>query len=267
MNISVHEWVIIIGGLLVVAVLLDAYRRRRKPPKRRRSRVPPRNRTGGEDGGEDKGDFFLNSELPGGGARVIERGPGETPDGLADGDSSQEPDRESAAGVDRRDSTPNELDFPEPDPDPEPDPKAQDPEVFMLHVVARDETGFGGEDILHALLSFEMRFGDMRFFHRHEFPAGRGEILFSVANMVQPGVFDIDTMSELSTPGLSFFATMPGPLDMGAAFDLMAETARGVAEQLGGDLLDETRSATTKQTLEHMRQRIRDLKRQMPTGR
>jgi cell division protein ZipA len=50
---------------------------------------------------------------------------------------------------------------------------------------------------------------------------------------------------------------------MMAAFDLMAETAQSVADNLAGDLLDETRSATTRQTLEHMRQRVRDLERRM----
>ena len=33
---------------------------------------------------------------------------------------------------------------------------------------------FRGEDILHILLACDLRFGDMNFFHRHEFEAGRG---------------------------------------------------------------------------------------------
>jgi cell division protein ZipA len=52
---------------------------------------------------------------------------------------------------------------------------------------------------------------------------------------------------------------------MMGAFELMLETAQGVAENLGGDLLDESRSVTTRQTLEHMRQQIRDLERKMLT--
>jgi cell division protein ZipA len=136
-------------------------------------------------------------------------------------------------------------------------------EVLMLHVVSRNPQGFQGEDILQVLLAYDLRFGEMNFFHRHEESAGRGAIQFSVANMLKPGVFHIDAMSDFSTTGLVFFLTLPGPGDMMGAFELMQETARGVAEHLDGDVLDETRSATTRQTLEHMRQRIRDLERKL----
>jgi cell division protein ZipA len=142
---------------------------------------------------------------------------------------------------------------------------AVEPEVLMLHVVARDEDGFAGNDILQVLLALELRFGEMNFFHRHEQAAGRGAIEFSVANMLQPGVFDIDAMADFSTPGLIFFLTLPGPKDMMAAFELMVETAQSVADNLAGDLHDDTRSAATRQTLEHMRQRVRDLERRMLT--
>jgi cell division protein ZipA len=137
------------------------------------------------------------------------------------------------------------------------------PEVFMLNVVARSPEGFSGEDILHILLACDLRFGDMDFFHRHENEAGRGAIQFSVANMMQPGVFNLDTMAEFNTPGLVFFVTLPGPEDMMKAFDYMLETARVVARNLDGDVLDESRSVVTRQTLEHSRQKIRDLERRM----
>jgi len=142
-------------------------------------------------------------------------------------------------------------------------PRDVDPEVFMLNVVARSRDGFRGEDILHILLACDLRFGDMNFFHRHEFEAGRGAIQFSVANMMQPGVFDIDNMGDFSTPGLVFFLTLPGPEDMMKAFDYMLETARTVARNLDGDVLDESRSVLSKQSLEHCRQQIRDLERRL----
>ena len=99
----------------------------------------------------------------------------------------------------------------------------------------------------------------MSFFHRHEFEAGRGAIQFSVANMMQPGVFDIDNMGGMTTPGLVFFLTLPGPENMMEAFNCMLETAEAVARNLDGDVLDESRSVVTRQSLEHTRQQIRDL--------
>lgn len=142
-------------------------------------------------------------------------------------------------------------------------PRDVDPEVFMLNVIARSREGFRGEDILHILLACDLRFGDMNFFHRHEFEAGRGAIQFSVANMMQPGVFDIDSMGDLATPGLVFFVTLPGPEDMMKAFDYMLETAQAVARNLEGDVLDEARNPLSKQSLEHSRQQIRDLERRL----
>lgn len=135
--------------------------------------------------------------------------------------------------------------------------------VLVLHVMARSEQGFAGKDILEILLACDLRFGDMDFFHRHELEAGRGPIQFSVANMLQPGVFDIDNMDAMHTRGLLFFLTLPGPENMIQAYDYMLETARAVARNLGGEVLDESRSVLTQQSIEHSRQQIRELERRL----
>ncbi len=142
-------------------------------------------------------------------------------------------------------------------------PRGADTHVFILYVVARAEEGFSGTDILETLLACDLRFGDMDFFHRHERAPGRGPIEFSVANMMRPGVFEIDNMEPLQTRGLMFFVTLPGPADMLKAFDYMYETVKVVAKQLDGDVQDETRSVVTRQSLEHMRQQIRELERRL----
>ena len=142
-------------------------------------------------------------------------------------------------------------------------PRGANTHVFILYVVAQAEEGFSGTDILEILLACDLRFGDMDFFHRHERASGRGPIEFSVANMMKPGVFDIDNMEPLQTRGLMFFVTLPGPSDMLKAFDYMYETVKVVAKSLGGDIQDETRSVITRQSLEHMRQQIRELERRL----
>ena len=274
MDISVRDWMIIIGVLLIVAVLLDGYRRMRGDPKRVRVSLTPV--PAGSDDGEE--DVLMRGELPGGGARVIGR------DDDEDAASEELPEvavpsddppllTETVVESDAVETAPaapgENLDLLEgiiADREGAGAPNADvDSEVLLLHVVARDEGSFAGDDILQVLLAYELRFGEMNFFHRHKQAAGRGNVVFSVANMRQPGVFDIDAMADFSTTGLIFFLNLPGPEDMMAAFDLMVETAQGVAENLDGELLDETRSVTTKQTLEHLRQRIRDLERRMLT--
>jgi len=137
-------------------------------------------------------------------------------------------------------------------------PRDEHTRVFSLNVVARSEHGFSGADILQALLGYGLRFGDMDFFHFSEVQSGTSKIQFSVANMMQPGVFDIDRMDHLQTQGLMFFLTLPGPEDMSAAFDEMLATAQALAETLDGDVLDDTRSVMTKQYIEATRQTIRE---------
>jgi cell division protein ZipA len=137
-------------------------------------------------------------------------------------------------------------------------PRHEDTKVYSLNVIARADQGFAGGDILRVLLGCGLRFGDMDFFHLSEAQGGTPTIQFSVANMMQPGVFDLENMEELSTQGLMFFLTLPGPHDMARAFDLMLETAYTVAHSLGGDVYDETRSVMTKQYVESLRQSIRE---------
>lgn len=137
-------------------------------------------------------------------------------------------------------------------------PRDEHTRVFSLNVVARSEHGFSGADILQALLGYGLRFGDMDFFHFSEVQSGTSKIQFSVANMMQPGVFDIDCMDHLQTQGLMFFLTLPGPEDMSGAFDEMLATAQALAETLDGDVLDDTRSVMTRQYIEATRQTIRE---------
>ena len=295
-ELTIRDWMVIIGVLLITAVLLDAWRRVRSE-KYSRVKVKlaePTDRPVAE-GDED---LHWLKELPNGGARTVERGdllraaghreqPSPDPAARAQPDPSPQaqPEAETqdiqtepetvTTGMSAEGDGPENMDWldgmgADRDVEQQPDPSAPgrlprdiDPEVFMLNVVARDARGFNGEDILHILLACDLRFGDMNFFHRHEFEAGKGAIQFSVANMMQPGVFDIDNMGDFNTPGLVFFLTLPGPEDMMKAFDYMLETAQAVARNLGGDVLDESRSVLTKQTLEHSRQQIRDLERRM----
>ena len=137
-------------------------------------------------------------------------------------------------------------------------PRHEDAKVYSLNVIARADHGFTGDDILRVLLGCGLRFGDMDFFHLIEAQCSTPTIQFSVANMMQPGVFDLENMDELSTQGLMFFLTLPGPHDMARAFDLMLETAHTVAHSLGGDVYDETRSVMTKQYVESLRESIRE---------
>lgn len=134
-------------------------------------------------------------------------------------------------------------------------------EVLVINVVARDPAGFKGPALLQSILESGLRFGDMDIFHRHESMAGNGEVLFSMANALRPGTFDLDDIDNFSTRAVSFFLGLPGPRHPKQAFDLMVAAARKLAHELGGELKDEQRSVMTAQTIEHYRQRIVEFER------
>lgn len=139
-------------------------------------------------------------------------------------------------------------------------PKAPD-EVLIINVMARRGEMFAGTELLEALVKQGLRYGDMDIFHRHESDDGRGKILFSAANMVVPGTFDLGSMEDFATPGISMFLSLPISGDSLAAYNLMANTATAIADALGGELKDENRSVMTRQTIEHGRQRVIEYER------
>ena len=273
MDLTIRDWMVVVGVLLIVAVLLDAWRRIRRD---RSAEVKMKLVDSEELSVAPEQDFSMFGELPNGGARVVDRsdilratgyevGADKSPptehDELVAGMTSTAPDGdiEDIDWLDGLGSEDGPSEVVNAQPAPSRLVSQEEPEVFMFNVVARSKQGFHGGDILHILLACDLRFGDMGFFHRHELEAGRGAVQFSVTNMMQPGVFDIDNMADMATPGLVFFLTLPGPDDMMQAFDYMLETAKTVARNLDADVLDESRSVVSKQTMEHSRQKIRDL--------
>lgn len=133
-------------------------------------------------------------------------------------------------------------------------------EIIVVNVVAKDEP-FNGADLLHILLACDLRHGKMDIFHRYEQAGGRGPVQFSVVNSVEPGTFDLDNIDGFTTPGVCFFMSVPGPEEPINAFECMVETAQCLVKNLDGELLDESRSAMTAQTLEHCRQRLQEFER------
>jgi cell division protein ZipA len=134
-------------------------------------------------------------------------------------------------------------------------------EVVAVKVMAKKGRVLAGEDLLRILLACDCRFGAMNVFHRYEEANAEGPVQFSVANVVEPGVFNIDDIKHFSTPGVVFFVQLPGPSDALQAYDYMIETAQCVANNLSGELRDETHSVMTIQTLEHNRQRVAEFER------
>lgn len=131
-------------------------------------------------------------------------------------------------------------------------------QFFVINVVSKTREGFMGSELVPAFLSAGLRFGEMSIFHRHEQANGHGKLLFSVASLVEPGTFDLDKLDTFSSPGLSFFMCLPGPANPISAYNMMMQTAKRIAEVLGGELRDRHREPLTAHMVAEQQKHIRD---------
>lgn len=129
--------------------------------------------------------------------------------------------------------------------------------IVTLFVAAPEGETFGGGDIVVAAEKAGLRFGAMHIFHR--LVEGRPEAgpIFSMANMIKPGYFDMARIAELNTPGVTFFATLPGPVSALDAWEAMLPAAQRIAELLGGALLDEDHNTLGRQRIAGLREELR----------
>jgi cell division protein ZipA len=86
--------------------------------------------------------------------------------------------------------------------------------------------------------------------------------VFSVANIMKPGSFDMVEIQSLQTPAIAFFLTLPAPVSALEAWDMMLPTAQRMAELLDGVVLDEERNALGRQRIAHIRDELRAYDRQ-----
>ncbi len=136
-------------------------------------------------------------------------------------------------------------------------PHAPVERIVSLYVVAREGIKFQGADLVVAAEKAGLEFGDMGIYHRLVDGHPEQGPIFSVANLVKPGNFDMARIATLQTPGLSFFMALPGPVPALDAWDAMLPTAQRLAELLDGLVLDEERNALGRQRIAHIRDELR----------
>jgi cell division protein ZipA len=140
------------------------------------------------------------------------------------------------------------------------------PDLIIQINVRAKKAPFDGPAIEKAMLETGMVLSDMAIYQRLA-SDGSHKVLYSLASMVEPGVFPAKAMDDFSTPGLTLFTQLPGPGDSMMIFSDMIYTAERLAAMLVGDLQDDSHSALTKQTIEHLRERIMEHKRQIQLAR
>ena len=134
--------------------------------------------------------------------------------------------------------------------------------IVTLYLAARAGQKLHGPDIVVAAEKAGLVYGHMGVFHRLvENHPERGPV-FSVANIMKPGSFDMASIQSMETPAIAFFLTLPAPVNALDAWETMLPTAQRMAELLDGVVLDEQRNALGRQRIAHIRDELRAYDRQ-----
>ncbi|MGE0373185.1 MAG: cell division protein ZipA C-terminal FtsZ-binding domain-containing protein [Gammaproteobacteria bacterium] len=135
-------------------------------------------------------------------------------------------------------------------------PDQPPPEPALLTFYLRPIYGpaFVGPTIVRNANAVGMKHGDMQVFHHF----GAGDLrteraLFSLANMFEPGSFDLQRIEAFQTAGLVMFLHLPAPLDGPVAFELFLNTAQRLAEGLQAELLSDPKTVLDSAGIEQMR--------------
>lgn len=138
-------------------------------------------------------------------------------------------------------------------------PSPQPPqEVISLFVKGSVQ----GAVLLQMMTELGCKFGDMGIFHRYEQTAGTGPLIFSVANMFNPGTFDLDNIENFETDGVALFMTLPVDYDGQQAFNMMLNAAKKLAMEIPqGQVLDGQRNVLSRQSIQKAHQQIREFEK------
>ncbi|TNG91634.1 cell division protein ZipA [Pasteurellaceae bacterium USgator11] len=115
------------------------------------------------------------------------------------------------------------------------------PKTILLYVVAAQNQAFQGTQVVQSLDNLGFLYGQHSLYHRHLDLDGSSPILFSAANMMKPGIFDLDSIADLRTVGLVLFMHLPSHGSDLANFRLLLRAAQTLADELHGQVLNDKR--------------------------
>lgn len=130
--------------------------------------------------------------------------------------------------------------------------EAQD---YIIVYVTSGRVPFDGERLLKSVSTFGLRFGEMGMFHRHEHPNGHGQVLFSMARVDEVGAFDLESMGSEFISAVTLFLALPNQQPY-LAYDMMIDTAKRLAHEFCGQVLDQNQNPLNRQLIEHYREQV-----------
>lgn len=130
-----------------------------------------------------------------------------------------------------------------------------DSRVVTVRIMPQYGETFPAEPLILSLRAAGLVHGQFGIFHCQD-KDDPGRARYSVASLVEPGSFDLSNLKESGYPGVSIFMVLPAPENGVELFDQMVATARGIARDLDGRLVDEQGGALSLQRERYMREEV-----------
>ncbi|GEM_PF-2545902 len=131
-------------------------------------------------------------------------------------------------------------------------------ELIISHTVLTKGDFFSAAQLYTVFDKVGLVYGDMNIFHFPGDDQTESYALFSVANVVEPGTFEVQDI-DMKTPGISLFMRLPSRIDNQLAYDKFIDIAKKIALELNAELCDETRSQLTQQAIAYKKEQIKKL--------
>lgn len=133
-------------------------------------------------------------------------------------------------------------------------------DLLVLYITCPSHISFNGLSISKAADEVGMIYGHMNIFHH--FGPGKlhsGQPLFSLANMHEPGSFDLGRMADLKTKGLAMFMYSPASIDASVVFELFLNTTQRLAELVGGTVRTVDNEVLSNVSINSLREKAESL--------
>lgn len=131
-------------------------------------------------------------------------------------------------------------------------------DVIAVFVMAeKEQPPIKGEQILSASYALKLQHGDMKIFHRHS--ETDNSVLFSMANVFDPGWFELDQINQLETHGITFFMQVNRLDEPADVLDEMLICAHRMSTMLGASLCNAHRQPLDEAYTRQLREKVQRL--------
>jgi len=127
------------------------------------------------------------------------------------------------------------------------------PAFIQLSVVASSEQGFNGFSLQKEFEVLGLIYTDLQIFQSI---SPKNEVRFSIACLVEPGVFPIDEMADFFCPGVVFFMQPDEVDDPVHCFDQLVASINHIAHALDGEVRDADHGLSSSQSIQAIRRTL-----------